>query len=191
MSTDVIISVFICFLIIGFISFKLFNPFNEDITDKANITFNTGDLEIVGKGIIDIYVYEKSFVYDGTAKGFASDEYLVVHAPNGVEFVMHNIRITATNVSKLDADTINSQIYDFLDFSIYENGVLQESGAYAVRIVNFSNNKNYNVLTITKREITIQTASAKKPYDGEALPIPASTFLSVNWVKDTAFLFLL
>ena len=157
------------------VSFKLFDAQGRDITDMCDITYETGMLEIVSKGIIDIYIYEKNFVYDGTEKGYLNTEYFVVNPIPGVELEIDSINIVARDATIMNSDYVTHRIYWDLTFSIYENGVLTSSGQYTVRVVYLDgSDAAYDVITITKRDITITTGSAEKPYDEE--PLENDTF---------------
>ena len=152
-------------------SFTLFDPQGNDITHLVNVTYQPGILEIVA-GIIDIYIHEKNFVYDATEKGYLNSEYLVIDIPDGVQIVVNSINISGTDTVLLNSDQITDKIYDYIDFSVYKDGVLQDSGSYAVRVVGLDGESRYNIFSISKRDITVTTGSANKPYDGEPLENP-------------------
>ena len=153
-------------------SFKVFNAQGDDVTHKFKIEKEEGVLEIVAKGIIDIYIYQKELVYDGTEKGYSPDEYIVLNLPDYAELVINSINIKAANTVAISSEQITASIYDYIDFTVYEDGVAQVQGCYTVRVVNFADSAAYAVFTIKQREITITTSSASKPYDGEELVDP-------------------
>ena len=149
--------------------FRLFDPDGNDVTSQIEIIYEKGELEVVAGGIIDIYIYEKKFVYDGLNKSYDVDEYVVLNAPDGVTLVMNRINISATDVTTLTSNAINNNISRYLEYSIYVNGELDTTGNYTVRVVNYGNAGSYNVLSISKRDITVTTGTSSKTYDGEAL----------------------
>ena len=170
-------------------SFKLFDPDGNDVTSEFEFTYQKGVLEVVIKGVIDIYIYEKKFEYDGTRKGYASDEYVVVNAPDGVTLVMKAINISLTDVGSINSARITDNIYKYLEFEIYEDGVLADSKWYTVRVVDYASERDYSMLTITRRSIVITTASASKPYDGEELTNPVA-YVSLGMLGEGHTLYL-
>ena len=153
-------------------SFRLFDPDGNDVTSQIEIIYEKGELEIVGGGIIDIYIYEKKFVYDGLSKGYDADEYAVLKAPEGVTLVISQINISLTNIGYVTASAINQNISKYLVYSIYVNGELDTTGNYTVRVLNYADAGNYDILTISKRDITIVTGTSTKTYDEKPLTNP-------------------
>ena len=163
--------------------FRLFDPDGNDVTSQIEIIYEKGELEVVAGGIIDIYIHEKKLVYDGLNKSYNADEYVVLNAPDGVTLVMNRINISATDVTTLTSNAINNNISRYLEYSIYVNGELDTTGNYTVRVVNYGNAGSYNVLSISKRDITVTTGTSSKTYDGEALT-NSTFYVSIGMLGD-------
>ena len=149
--------------------FILYDPDGNDVTEEFEITYMPGDL-IVDKAKVEIYIYEKKHVYDGTDVTYADNEYILISKDIYGSFVMNGINISMRNVGVLTSDDLTDEISKFISFSVIEPETGKNiSSSYTVYVCNFADGESYNVLEITKRDITITTGSATKKYDGTPL----------------------
>ena len=150
-------------------SFRLFDPSGRDVTKDYIISYEEGILEVV-EHLIEIYIYEKQFVYSGVENGYSKNEYLVMNIPNGIKLVINDIKISMTNAGSITSDEINENITAYIDFAVYKTGSSKDiSDSYSLRVVNYGDSSSYSVLTILQRDITVTTGSSSKPYDGKPL----------------------
>ena len=149
-------------------SFKIFDPQKNEVTGMFDISYLEGELE-VSAGQIEIYIYEKTFEYDGKTYGYSNLEYVIRSANEGVTLDIKNIKITMQNVGVLTSNDINRDIGKYIDFAVYDSETMEELEGYTLKVVNYVDGGVYNVISITPRSITVVTGSATKPYNGEAL----------------------
>ena len=82
---------------------------------------------------------------------------------------MHAINVSLKDVGILKASAIN-HARSYLDYSVYLNGGTEDlSEGYVVNVVDYYTGGDYEVISVTRRQITITTNSATKSYDGKAL----------------------
>ncbi|MDE5942808.1 MAG: transglutaminase-like domain-containing protein [Clostridia bacterium] len=133
-------------------SFKLFDPEGADVTEKYNISFKTGTLQVYQYEItVSTGSGEKD--YDGEALLSAECEISVGHLAEGhiLEYFYTTAQRTAVGVS------INSYEIKIVDL----NG---EDVTYKYKI-----NSSYGLLTVSVREITVTAGSAERDYNGTPL----------------------
>ena len=149
--------------------FELIDPNGVTVTDNYTYTYNDGSLR-VSAITITIMLYEKRYEYDGTQKGYAPDEYMLLEGlPEGYELKIEAIKITATNVgTEPTLREINYSFREYFDFIVTYKGSDVTDGCQLV-VDDMGEGSMYKPLEITLRSIKITTASAAKTYDGTAL----------------------
>ena len=151
------------------VSFTLYNEHGEDVTDQFEVKFYEGNLEIT-YGVIEIYLYSKTYEYSGSAYTYDLDEYLVVSAPDGITLEMLAINVSLKNVGTLKASSINHDRGYYLQYAVYLNGGTEDlSAGYIVNVVDYYTGADYEVIKVVKRQITVTTNSATKSYDEKPL----------------------
>ncbi len=153
-------------------SFILYDPDGNNVTADYDITKKEGTLEVRG-ATIKIYLYEKSFEYDGIYHFYQNDEWFEVTdlASVGVELVINSINIGLTDVGSLSSEYINENIAEYISYSVYIDGdrTVDYGENYRIMVVDWRDEGEYSPITVTKRQITVETDSAVKQYDGTPL----------------------
>ncbi|MBO7196030.1 MAG: transglutaminase domain-containing protein, partial [Clostridia bacterium] len=150
-------------------SFTLYDPSGNEVNDRYNIVFEDGLLE-VAYGIISIYLYEKTYEYNGHSFSYGLDEYAIISMPANVRFEMHSINISLKNVGSLSSNEINKDIRKYLTYSIYSgNSSTDVWENYIVTVVNFMDGGEYVPIKVNPREIVVATGSESKYYDSKPL----------------------
>ena len=154
--------------------FELIDPNGVTVTDNYTYTYNDGRLS-VSAITITIMLYEKRYEYDGTQKGYAPDEYMVVEGlPEGYNLEIRGINIKATDVgTEVTLYEINESFRDYFDFIVTYKGSDVTDGCQLV-VDDMGEGSMYKPLMIATRSIKITTASAAKTYDGT--PLVANSF---------------
>lgn len=151
-------------------SFKLYDPDGVDITDRFNISF--------GKGTLQIYAYEitirsgsASKIYDGTP--LISNDCELISGELGQG---HSFKILETNASQTSvgnrSNTFTVQIMDQNGNTKFGNGNIND--LYKI-------NKVHGSLEVTHRHITVTA-------DSDSLTEPGDTPLTCNTYKITGSL---
>ena len=144
------------------VSFVLFDPNGQDVTDQYDIKLERGVLKVT-KTVIKIYLYEKSFEYNASKVSYAPDEYVLLSIPSGLTLSITDIRVALTNAGVIRADDINEDIAKWISFAVYRNGsTVDLSEQFDLVIVDYETGGDYNVLSITQRKLQLTTGSATK-----------------------------
>ena len=130
--------------------------------DNYNITTNFGTLTITSrpdgqKYEITVKANSGTYIYDGTEKTVSGFETLTFEMPNGVKYTVEGLSASASGT---DAGTYPVEVTG--------KAVVKDAQGHDVTsqfIVKTQNGE----LEITKRNVTLTSATAQKEYDGKAL----------------------
>ena len=160
--------------------FKIFNENGIDITDNYEIGFLEGWITVYG--YINVYIYETNVEYDGNSHAVSNDSYYIITDLEGknIEVEISEINISLKDVGTLSSSDINASISDYITYNIKLNGELTDK--YRLYVCSYDSQAEYDVITITPRQIAIKTNSAEKVYDGK--PLTDSGFIVNGFVPD-------
>ncbi|MCH5351366.1 MAG: transglutaminase domain-containing protein [Clostridiales bacterium] len=153
-------------------SFKLFNELGEDVTNKFNIIFETGLIEITTTQV-KIFVLDLSKTYDGTPLKYntAKRYFVIDEAPDIIascELDLSEMSVTTPAESMTVKEYYESN-NDILHFYDADGNEVRRDNFY----IDFEGG-----LTVTKRLLTITAMSRQKAYDGNALTCSESIISS-------------
>ena len=135
---------------------KIQDYFGRDVTDNYNISYSYGTLEVT-KRSITVQTATISKVYDGLE--------LITNDPNAGGFMITNgLLAVGDEMFAVDAPSITNVGTIKNEFNI----VIRNSNNFIVTD-NYSIEYIYGTLEVSVREITIDTASVSKVYDGTPL----------------------
>jgi hypothetical protein len=133
---------------------------NEDVTSNYEITTEYGTLMIQNGAVI--HPYGISYVYDGKPHSYSDDDWYWEDQPDG--FV---VEINLSSISLTNVGTITNEQLQGLTVKIYNAEGQDISEMYVVSFEYAAFADSY--LSVTKRNITVNTKSATKVYDGKEL----------------------
>ena len=134
-------------------SFNLFDSDGNDVTDKYEITFVSGKLEVVSQ-LIELMFYNQMKYYTGDTYSYTNDMvYKVLGLPTDYSLFTYDIVGSITNVGELKAEITNVVLIDKNGNDISKNYRFSCVGKIEVK----------------QRKLIIQTQSATKEYDGNPL----------------------
>ena len=80
----------------------------------------------------------------------------------------------------VSSSAVNGCVSDYITYRVIATETGEEvTDAYLLKVVSFPDREDYDILTVTEREITVKTADASKEYDGEPLTNP-SFYISIG-----------
>ncbi len=156
------------------ISFVLFDPYGNPVTDQYDITYNPGKM-IITPTAIKIFLRQEIYQYDGT-----EHEYKNFDKITQLNFKDHTVQITGIKdgFKMIDADEfgvtandINVDIDKYFDYVILDpDGMPVNKENFGLLVVHIDGSGNdYIVMSVQRRNIVITTESATKEYDEEPL----------------------
>ena len=153
-------------------SFRVYDPYHNDVTDQFEIVLKDGTLEVKDQQKITVYLYNVIKIYDGTPLEYAEDDYFVWSGlPNGYTM---SLKIHG---SQTEVGTIRINDIGYSDFAVYdENGNDVTSNFY----VEFTGDQ---FLTVKPRALSLYSASQSKEYDGEPLTNSTVNIVQGSLVK--------
>ena len=104
-----------------------------------------------------------------------NDEYLILECPEGIELEIISINISSSTPTSISSNLINSDINNYITYRVYKTATGEDvTDYYGLSVGNYPDGGAYTPFEITKRYISIKTASAEKVADNTALE--AKTF---------------
>ena len=137
------------------LSFKLFAPNGEDVTEQFEITYLTGKVRITKQQVI-IVLYDIQKTYDGKPISYNANDYWIKQIPDGytLEFALKG---SITNTGEFDVEKLYELPY------VIRNEVGEDvTDQYYLQIEGRG-------LRVNRRYIEITSESVKREYNGEAL----------------------
>ena len=164
-------------------SFRLFDPDGNDVTANFDVIANPGTLYVSSPNALLIYLEAKKYVYTGKDIGFTNDEIIPLNLdtlPEGMKVSVEIIDISRRDVGKITSLDVNRNISKYIKYTVTNADGEDVTQFFELRVVDLSQYldqegvedkvfKDYDLLTITTRSITITTASATKAADGTPL----------------------
>ena len=151
------------------VSFVLYDPEGNPVTDQFTIEKQTGILEIKAN-VIKIYLSPKKYDYTGKAVSYSPEDCRVVSELNGLRFEVLSIQgIELTDVGVLNSAMVNPYLSEYLTFAVYTENGENVAENYSVVIVHARTGEDYDMITIKQSLLEIATGSAQKTDDGDAL----------------------
>ena len=141
------------------LSFTLYDPSGQEVKEFRRI-FRPGKLTVVTENIITICPYSLQKVYDGTPLSYGANDYYVTGLPENwrAEYSLEGVEIT-------DAGVFDYENFSKASLKVYgADGSLLTEGEDYVAVFDTD-----AALIVTKRKITLTSASASKKYDGTPL----------------------
>ena len=132
------------------VSFRLFNPAGEEVTDRFEIDFSPGKLQVYVQEIT-ISTGSQSKIYDGTALTESA-----CRLTGGLLFG-HSAEL----------ETVGSRTGVGRSVNAFRIAITDADGRDVTEI--YKINADYGVLEVTPREITVMAASAQMEYNGSPL----------------------
>lgn len=151
------------------ITIRIFDMYNQSVNDYYDITYNLGSLTVHRREII-IETDSANKVYDGSPLSNQSWQ-----ISNGYLVHTHNIY-----VSVISSITTPGSVENDFNIAIY-NDLYEDVTAY------YQIHKDLGRLTVSKRDLVIQTESDSKPYDGSPLTNPNWYFVSGQLVSNHSY----
>ena len=136
----------------------IFSTDNNPDDNMINIILQPGKITITNKEVIEFYLYHKEKVYSGNTVSYSPDEYYIKEMPAYISRIDFNLQGSLSIPGTLSVeDIVNENTFKAYD----SNGNLLVFGEdYVVNV-------NGTPLTITRRNITVASASASFKYNGK------------------------
>ena len=155
------------------VSFVLYDPSGKKVQDISRV-FLPGNLTVVENTLVTICPYSLQKVYDGKPLAYGANDYYVRGLPQGwrVEYSLEGVELT-------DAGVIGYKNFSKKTLKVYgaDGSLLTEGEDY------FAVFDTDSALVVTKRKITLSSASASKEYDGLPL-VKDSVWISSGALAD-------
>jgi hypothetical protein len=142
-------------------SFKLFDRKGNDVTELFNITYLPGKIEVTKTQVV-IVLYDVQKTYDGTPLSYQPNDYWIKYIPEGytLEFALSG---SQTEPGILTADEIQELNLPYVIRNEYGEDVTDN---YHLAIEAAGEGCG---LCVTRRALTISSASVKREYNGNPL----------------------
>jgi len=149
-------------------SFILYDEYGNDVTDNFDITYETGSL-VVADYTVRILLYKLQKYYDGTPLTFMDDDYeLITELPEGMTIDI-DIHISLTNAGQLTMSDINSNLSEYITYTVYMYGEPVADSVLLVLDVFEGMSEDYVPIKIDRVDLELASGSMSKEYDGEEL----------------------
>jgi hypothetical protein len=153
--------------------FELFDPNGNNVTNRYEITYLPGTVEVFPgeQEFIRVYLYQLQKFYDGSPLAFEDEDYEIIEIPDGVQLELH-LNISRTEAGMITLTDINSDIDRYVEYRAYKDGK-DVTDEYVLIFDTFDHtSESYVPLRVDRRLITLTSASQTKIYDGEMLTNP-------------------
>ena len=149
-------------------SFILYDEYGNDVTDNFDITYETGSL-VVADYTVRILLYKLQKYYDGTPLTFMDDDYeFITELPEGMTIDI-DIHISLTNAGQLTMSDINSNLSEYITYTVYMYGEPVADSVLLVLDVFEGMSEDYVPIKIDRVDLELASGSMSKEYDGEEL----------------------
>ena len=146
-------------------SFKLYDRSGKEVTSDFKFRFEPGKL-VVSEHIITIYLHQIQKTYDGTALSFRNDDYEIVSIKDGLTLANVTINISRIDVGSITVSEINSNIEDYISYTVYYQGYdITQNVTLVVAPFEFMDTGSYIPLEVKERVIKVITGSSKVAYE--------------------------
>jgi hypothetical protein len=151
-------------------SFRLFDPSSKDVTDRYELKFLEGVLEVLEPDLqtIRVYLYQLQKYYNGTPLAFEEEDYEIIEIPADVRLELA-LNISLTDAGYLTLDDINSKFEEYASFRVYRGKTDVTEEFRVVFDVFPGTPEDYVPIRVDARPLELTANSVTKPYDGKPL----------------------
>lgn len=151
-------------------SFVLYDPSGVDVTDKFEIVYEPGLLEVFGRDVqlIRVYLYQLQKFYDGTPLRYTSDDFEIIDGPRDYSLKL-KLNISLTEPGELTLTQLNADIDKYASYTVLHNGRDVTSRCRIIFDTYDHPDPAYVPIRVDCRPIELTSASQTKQADGAPL----------------------